>query len=117
MKYRFEEVPPPKDVPVHQIAETLGLLPGLRADRSMSNFRCSNCSTYQMTGSWLVWVPDGVMSADSAEVIAEQCRQNAYNGHHSGWCIECAKKLGKNALAPAVAPIKSWWQRWFGDSP
>lgn len=34
MRFELEEVPPPAQVPVHQIAETLGLVEGLSAERN-----------------------------------------------------------------------------------
>lgn len=94
MKLEFVEVPPPKVVPVDQFSETMGLLPGLKAEKGHEGYRCANCGVYQK-GPWMVWVPDSVRPSDSAEAISDQCRRNAYNGCGSGWCLKCAKALGK----------------------
>ena len=99
MMLQFEEVPPPSKVPVQQEAERLGLLPGLRVDSDRAGgWRCAHCGTYQLNGAQLVWVPDSVNYADSAEAIREICRRSAYNGCGSGWCLSCAKKLGRRSI-------------------
>jgi hypothetical protein len=95
MKFDLVEVPPPKEVPVDQISETLGLLPGLKAEKSEGGWRCAHCSCWQKDKGWMVWVPDSVRASDSAEAISDQCRRNAYNGCGSGWCLKCALALGK----------------------
>lgn len=95
MKVEMKEVLPPKIVPIEQIAETLGLVAGLRAQKGTGGWRCSHCNAYQTAElSWTVWVPDSVNASDSAEAIADQCRRNAYNGCSSAWCLKCAKALG-----------------------
>ena len=100
MKFTMTEVPPPKEVPVHQIAETIGLLPGLTAHKDSGGWRCDNCGRMQAGKSvWIVWVPDGVSITDSAENISEACRQSAYNGSGSGWCLKCAKALGHPTMS------------------
>jgi hypothetical protein len=95
-QWAFVKVPPPKTVPVDDLARNLGLLPGLRAEQHNSLFRCSSCNNMQVEPEQImVWVPDSVMRHDSAEAIAEICRRSAFNGSSSGWCLTCAKKLGK----------------------
>lgn len=106
----FVEVPPPVVAPTDQFAETLGLLQGLRAEKKSYRFRCANCSTMQQSGSWLVWVPDSVMKNDDAEEVIEQCRQSAYNGSGSGWCLPCAKGLGKSPLRVRIKHILFGWR-------
>jgi hypothetical protein len=93
MRFKTQMVPPPAEVPVDQIAETLGLLPGLRAEKDRSGGRCGNCHQFR-TDAWLIWVPDTASLSDSAQSISEQCRMNAFNGHSSGWCLQCARGLG-----------------------
>lgn len=104
MEFKFEEVPPPETVPVQDRAQRLGLLDGLRAEDREGGWRCSSCNKYQ-TGdkTLMVWVPDNVKRTDSTEEIKDMCRRSAYNGTSSGWCVSCAKKLGK-----------SFFQRMFG---
>jgi hypothetical protein len=119
---RFEQVPPPKEAPIQDIAETLGLCAGLRAERSSHQYRCSECHRMQPNGSWLVWVPDSVRRGDPAWSVTEACRTNAFNGTGSGWCLSCAPKALKvpkitwfdsNAWAPKrQSPTKYWWQFW-----
>src|SRR4051812_25106999 len=109
MNLQFTEVPPPKEVPVQQEAENLGLLAGLRVDdRSSGGWRCSNCSEYQKDGAKLIWVPDSVNYADSAEAIKDICRRSAYNGCGSGWCLSCAKQLGKPSVIGALKKVFGW---------
>ena len=93
---RAVRVPPPKKVVPDDVGEKLGLLPGLRAKRD-SGGRCSECGCWRSDGDWLVWVPDSVEMRDSESEVIEQIRVNTYNGHFSGWCLDCAKKLGGKA--------------------
>jgi len=93
--FSFQEVPPPTKVPVQEAAKAAGLLDGLRLDDSCGSYRCAHCNHYDTSGK-LVWVPDSVEFADSTADVIEQCRRSAYNGRGSGWCLSCAKKLGKN---------------------
>lgn len=100
MNFRFEEVPPPKTVPVQERAKSLGLLDGLRAEENQrGGWRCAECNTYQKDGAVLVWVPDSVRRSDRADEIKDQCRRSAYNGAGSGWCLSCARALGKGFFA------------------
>ena len=73
MKLEVHEVPSPNEVPVDQISETLGLLPGLKAEKRGGGWRCAHCGNYQKDDQgWLVWVPDSVRASDSAEAISDQ---------------------------------------------
>lgn len=95
---------PPKAAPVDQIGETLGLCKGLRVDRADRPFRCHSCLTMEIR-STIVWVPDGLRIGDSQEVVVEICRQSAYNGCYSGWCLKCAQRLsGKSWVKTTVTP-------------
>lgn len=114
MKLEMREVPPPQVVPIDQISETLGLLPGLRAEKSDGGWRCDHCNGYQRERGWLVWVPDNIRSTDSAADISDQCRRSAYNGCGSGWCLKCALALGKPIqllLRPVIGQPQSWFRR------
>lgn len=96
----FQIVPPPSAAPHHDGSEELGILPCLRANRDdRGGWRCSHCREMQKPGTYLVWVPDNTHISESAESITEASRQGAYNGHSSGWCLSCARKLGRKSLA------------------
>lgn len=113
---RFERVAPPAKAPIQPDAVVLGLLPGLRVEPSWCLCRCSVCHSAIGNGAPLVWVPDFVRPGDSAEVVTEACRQGAYNGESSGWCLSCADALGKPKLRVIVNTSKplSWLRRlWF----
>jgi hypothetical protein len=97
-------VDPPDHAPVHEIAETLGVVDGPRAERSDSQYRCTTCSKMQLKGSWMIWVPDGVQEGDCEESIIEAARENAYNGMFSGWCLKCAPKKARSS--------KHWYEFW-----
>lgn len=122
-KMRFIEVPPPAKAPVQDIAETLGLCAGLKAERSRSQYRCAACDKMQPGSTWLVWVPDSVMITDPVWSVIEAGRLNARNGSHSGWCLSCALKVSgkkpqpKPALAVDIAPQmrrRTFWDRILG---
>lgn len=91
----FQEVAPPEAAPVQDRAKELGLPDGLRveAQRRHGQWRCSNCNGMQPSGD-KIWVPDSVRVGDPAWSVTEACRQNAYNGYHSAWCVPCARRLG-----------------------
>lgn len=92
-EWRMEEVPPPREAPVQNEAEQLGLCRGLRAEKSrFGQWRCSCCHKMQREGDWQVWVPDSVMRGDPEWSVTEAARQNAWNGHLSAWCLKCAPK-------------------------
>ena len=105
--FELVEVPPPQKAPVQDIAETLGLVNGLRAHRSDDQFRCAECSKMQPNGSWMVWVPDGTGRSDPAWSVEERCRQNAWNGESSGWCLACAPKAPKASVASVFEKIRN----------
>ena len=86
----FEPVPPPKKAPVQDTAKNLNLVAGLRAEETDRQFRCAACRG--MSRDWRVWVPDGVLRSDPEWSVTESCRLNAYNGHRSAWCLDCAPK-------------------------
>ena len=96
-------VPPPLKAPRHARAERLGLLPFFRVDERSSMFRCANCNQPQKPPTNLVWVPETVLINDPAWAIEEACRENARNGHHAGWCVPCALRLG--VLSPKVEAL------------
>lgn len=105
--WRMEPVPPPKQAPSYPESEKLGLLPGLRAEKSRhGQWRCAECQRMQPNDSWQVWVPDGVCNRDPGWSITEACRVSAYNGHLSAWCLSCARGLsgwtGEGILTKAV---------------
>lgn len=106
--FSFVEVPPPEKVPVQPLAQSLGLAAGLTAEiNHRGGWRCSNCSNYQRDGAAIVWVPDGVSISDSLFAVSDQARREAFNGHGSGWCLSCARKLGNpmRVMAPWVIGI------------
>lgn len=99
MEVRFEEVPPPENAPVHQIAETLGVANGLRAERAIrGQWRCGCCSKMQPDKSWQVWVPDSVRRGDPVWSVTEAARRGAYNGGWTAWCLSCAPKAPKQPV-------------------
>lgn len=104
MQFSFTEVPPPTVAPVHQIAETLGLCDGLRAERNTHQYRCGQCHQMQQNGAWGVWVPDGVRVGDPSWSVTESARRNAYNGTFTTWCLDCALRLSPPKAAP-IAPL------------
>lgn len=112
----FVQAPPPKKAPVQDIAETLGLCAGLRAERRSDQWRCANCSKMQPVNSWLVWVPDSVRCGDEEWAVVEECRRNAYNGHNSGWCLKCAPKASRKTIIAAMPPkeIVAVAESWTG---
>jgi hypothetical protein len=102
MNIRMQETPPPKEIPVDEAAQCLGLIAGLRAEQDHHGGRCANCHTYEVGPRWLIWVPDSVQLGDSVAAISDQCRCNAFNGYFSGWCLKCAKRLGHSPYADGV---------------
>lgn len=115
-QFVFEQVPPPDKAPEQSEAKKLGLVTGLRAERSRNRpWRCGNCSTMQPGGSTQVWVPDSVRRGDPEWSVTEACRQNAWNGHHTAWCLKCAPKAKKkpkevsDASSDTSARGKSLW--------
>lgn len=106
----FEEVPPPPETPIQPEADALGLAPGLRVERSRSMGRCGQCREWQFENSLTVWVPDQLRMGDPVEAVTEICRQNAYNGQFSSWCLECALKLSGKKAAPCKKTAISIWQ-------
>lgn len=107
----LEEVPPPKKAPIDQIAETMGLVNGLKVERNQFNpFRCASCGSFIKKGEWTVLVPYGVRYGDDAKDVEEAARLSAFNGHFTSWCLSCAPKK------PRLERIKSgqikWWEVW-----
>jgi hypothetical protein len=116
MKLEFVDVPPPVTIPANQLAVSLGLLHFLQPEKSDTQFRCAQCHTMQPGGSYLVWIPDSVRLGDPAWATAESCRQNWLNGHFTGWCVGCARKLGAASPARKAATYVSrelapWWKK------
>ena len=77
----------------------LGLVQGLRTYIS-DGCRCANCGRMQRPQSTMVWVPDSVRVGDPAWAVAEICKRERYNGNSSGWCMKCARKLGRRNWIP-----------------
>jgi hypothetical protein len=94
MSTRFTEVAPPDSAPVHSSAVKYGILDCLSVLEDADMFRCCQCGRMQPSGSPLVWVPDRIQLGDDLAIIKEIGRREAYNGHSSGWCLNCARRLG-----------------------
>lgn len=111
-RFVLEKVPAPTRAIVHDLAETLGLCAGLRAERYNDKFSCTTCHRLYAKGNWLVWVPDSVWLSRNlpTELVTEACRQNTYNGHWSAWCLACAHKLG----TPYKGLLARLWDRLRG---
>lgn len=107
----FIDRPPPKEVSIQPLAESLNLLPGFRAEVQQSGgWRCGHCREYQLDEAMIVWIPDSVLSnwgTDNAEAIIEQCRRIAFNGTSSGICLNCAQFLTSRARIKSNANFKS----------
>lgn len=104
MTFEFREVPPPAKAPIDEVAAMHGLPNGLRVYASEGGCRCANCSTWQNPGAPMVWVPDSVQPSDSRDSVTEQARLMAFNGCSSGWCLSCAKSLGRGDVLGIPAP-------------
>lgn len=78
------------------------LCKGLKARRSNSSYRCSSCSQMQPAGALMVWVPDSVQRGDPAWSVTDACERNALNGHSSGWCVRCARSLGRSMVSTLI---------------
>lgn len=76
----------------HSVSASLGVPSYFKCETDFGQFRCANCSMMQPRGSVLVWVPDGLRQSDPEWAAREAARQNAYNGHVSGWCKECVRQ-------------------------
>lgn len=120
-KLEFRQAPPPRSAIIDENAESLLLIPGLRAEPRHRHFRCASC--YKMRTGWLVWVPDGISPKDIARDVTEACRLSAFNGSGSGWCLKCAQSFSKPALRAAAkltrkikpswySRLKAWLTRW-----
>lgn len=92
MNISMTPTPPPEAAPLDPRADHLGLIAGLKAIKD-GQFRCASCRKLSERDAWLVWVPGAVRHGDSPAAVEEACRQNAFNGHTSGWCLPCAKAL------------------------
>lgn len=107
--FSLHEVPPPKEVPVQDEAERLGLVRGLRVSPAQGDmWRCAECSRMQKPDAPMVWVPDGVRKGDPEWSVTEACRRSAFNGHFGGWCVRCAPKassliVGSSKVAALIA--------------
>ncbi len=91
-RFMLTRVPPPDKAPVQSEAQEIGLVRGLRVSPATSSYRCASCRRMRQEGSPMVHVPDSVQRGDPAWSVEEACRQNAFNGTFSGWCLECAPK-------------------------
>jgi hypothetical protein len=107
----FVEVPPPDSVPAYSTSEKHGILSCLRIEENLDMFRCSRCGQMQPHGSSMVWVPDSIKIGDTSGAVSEVVRRDAYNGHLSGWCLKCARRLGSNAPKAIMNKTSPWWKR------
>jgi hypothetical protein len=111
----FTRVPAPESAPTVPGAADLDILPFLRfTDQAGTGCRCSNCRRLIHPGDKLIWVPDMVQITDSLADIQEVCRQQAFNGSSSGWCLSCARKLGKSRRQLNVATEELPMPKWTG---
>lgn len=95
LECRFVQVPPPAKAPVQPLGEVYGLPRGVRLELSHGQYRCAECGKMQRSGSPLAWVSDGTSSWDPPWSVTENERRNAYNGSGSGWCLHCARCIGR----------------------
>ena len=108
--FEFRMVPPPEKAPQFTLAKKLGLHPCLKVDESSGGWRCGYCNKIQRPG-YEVWLGENTSFFDSASDIEESCRQRAYNGESTAWCLSCARGVGKNPLRRLIAmlrPLYSW---------
>lgn len=101
------EVLPPAEAPVQELAASMGLIDGLRAQRTDREFCCASCFKMSVQG-WQVWVPDRVRREDAPASVTEQCRRRAFNGSFSAWCVSCAQ-----SFAPAAPLRQMGWVDWI----
>lgn len=119
--FEMRMVPPPSAAPISAAAESLGLLPALRVNRTCDQYRCSCCHKLQPPDAWEVWLPDYIKQGDSPDAVTEACRRFAFNGHFSAWCLSCGLKLSgrggpvaepsRREVPPAVVKRRSFWRR------
>ena len=64
------------------------------------------CSEMKPAGP-MVWVNDGVRLRDPGWSVYEAARQGAFNGSGSGWCVRCARKLGKPSDIAKLYPSRA----------
>lgn len=120
MKFQMQIVPPPEKAPIQSLAAELGLCNGLQAEQRDSQSRCSCCAQMMPKGSWLVWVPDSIRRGDPSWAVTEAARENAFNGHWSGWCLDCARLLSGHTKSPKRHPRspeprqQSWLAKLWG---
>jgi len=100
MFFFMEPVPPPDETPVDELASCYELVEGLRMEMHPDQYRCASCKQMQPRESAIVWVPYGTRPGDPAWSVTERCRQYAYNGEWSGWCLPCAKSLSPEPPKP-----------------
>lgn len=106
----WHEVLPPSVVPEDPAATALGLVRGLRLARINKSFRCGNCQDW-IQDSALVWVPNAVKLGDKSETITEIARLESYNGNSTGWCLPCARKLGKGWIKRFISNLINPWRK------
>ena len=113
MNITLEPVPPPKEALIEQIAETIGLVRGLRVEKNRSACRCGICSAWIRIGEALVWIPDFIGHDAPHEAITEAARKMAYNGMWSGCCVKCAPKYSRKERIACGLPVQNrWWEFW-----
>lgn len=113
-EFKLTPAPPPAEAPIQPEADAAGLIAGLRVGRSGGRggpYRCSACHKLVTADVPSVMVPDGVRIGDDSAAVTEVCRRSAFNGHFSGWCLPCAKKLSGKPSLPEWMPSKSVWRR------
>jgi hypothetical protein len=111
MELEMKMVSPPEKAPVQSLAASLGLVRGLRVETAHRQYRCEACSRMQPRGSYEVWVPDWTQRNDPAWAIEERCRESAYNGSWTAWCLSCAPKAPRPPRS-ADQRVSLWARLW-----
>jgi hypothetical protein len=94
MKFEATRVPPPNEAPVYDATQQ-GALRYLRIIKNAGPCRCACCGSYIGANQSMAWVPDFTRRSDTLEDLIEASRCSAFNGHHSGWCMDCASSVGR----------------------
>jgi hypothetical protein len=110
MKFEATRVPPPNADPVYDAAQQ-GALRYLPISKNAGPCRCACCGSYIGANQSMAWVPGSTRRSDTLEALIEAARCSAFNGHHSGWCLNCASSIGRKPalrrwLARIVANVR-----------
>ncbi len=97
--FRLVQMPPPKTAPVQKAAVDLR---GLGAESTLTLVNGA-----RQAGSLEGRVVDvsaiPLFAIDRVDIVTGGCRQNAYNGNSSAWCVKCAPKAPRKKPS-VVAP-------------